>query len=263
MSCFAGVSVFPFRSIPISWKWRATWGNLAGGVKLELLAGNPGCWDWCLCPRRTLPLATYHSKSHWSCTSIILRYESIWYHMHINILNLEFSPNSKCFCCFCTSNVSSIPSSPWNLLCSVTIWTYSPCPDIPLCPESWWYTSSIHAIVHNSYFWDFANLKFIMNPWCEIQFSVQFHTLQHFNKSEVFNLYTWWFRIRTPGWSKTPMSRKVSCWPKPISGRTRLDRCCTVPREVHGYQMRYSMLNLPKDPKDTLWLCQNSYWKWP
>lgn len=188
-----------------------------------------------------------------------LNHTTIWYHMHINILNLEFSPKSKCFCCFCTSNVSSIPSSPWNILCSVTIWTYSPCPAIPLCPESWWYTSSIHAIVHNSYIWDFANLKFIMNPWCEIQFSVQFHTLQHFNKSEVFNLYTWWFKIRTPGWSKTPMSRKVSCWPKPISGRTRLDRCLekSMPRDVHGYQMRYCMLNLPKDPKDSLerWDC--------
>ena len=158
--------------------------------------------------------------------------------MHINILNLEFSPNSKCFCCFCTSNVSSIPSSPWNLLCSVTIWTYSPCPAIPLCPESWWYTSSIHAIVHNSYIWDFENLKFIVNPWCEIQFSVQLHTLQHFNKSEVFNLYTWWFKIRTPGWSKTPMSRKVSCWPKPISGRTRLDRCCTVSRCLEKFMTR-------------------------
>lgn len=178
------------------------------------------------------------SKSHWSYTSIILRYESIWYHMHINILNLEFSPNSKCFCCFCTSNVSSIPSSPWNLLCSVTIWTYSPCPAIPLCPESWWYTSSIHAIVHNSYIWDFENLKVIVNPWCEIQFSVQLHTLQHFNKSEVFNLYTWWFKIRTPGWSKTPMSRKVSCWPKPISGRTRLDRCCTVSRCLEKFMTR-------------------------
>ena len=66
------------------------------------------------------------------------------------------------------------------------------------------------------------SLKHIMNPWCEIQFSVQFHTLQ-----QNWAVQSWHMTNPHP-WMIQNSSRKVSCWPKSISGRTRLDRCCMV-----------------------------------